>query len=595
MNKLNKEQIAAVQDIKGPAVVISGAGTGKSTVIAAKIAHLQETARPHGILAISFTRKAVADLKLRLANDRGVTVCTFHSFFYRILRNNGYRSFTFLTDSDRKAVVKNAIKKAGLTEKLTPEAVIESLAKGEFKGDTAKAVAVYMDILKELRLLDFDVLQHFCLELLDANTAVVKAVRSSYEYVLIDEGQDISKIQLSIIKKLWSKTANLTVVGDPRQSIYSFRGSYGTVMDDIISHYKPQIYNLTTNYRCDPSILNLANKVLPNGAQLTAAKKANGCKPVFCTAKTAKDEAKSVADTIKGMYANGTKLNDIAILYRSIPAVTAVCKQLLSSSIPFVKVGASCDVWVHNPYKQVLAALNYVQDMDNPKSLKYCAQLLSIPEDVVEEVEESKLQYPEMPLTDIIVSMPMLPQSTKDKVLSLKASAHNIQNAPLRDAVIAVWSLVVRDYLKADDDDLLEQIFAEIEDYQSIDELKTSIINTRKQYRTMEKLIASKTADFVRVMSIHSAKGLEWENVFLVGCTDGILPDTSHEGVDISEENRLAYVAATRAKERLFISYPQENNKSKEPNKPSRFFQDGFNFGQNKMAATMVAEKKETI
>ena len=452
-----------------------------------------------------------------------------------------------------------------------------------------------MDILKELRLLDFDVLQHFCLELLDANTAVVKAVRSSYEYVLIDEGQDISKIQLSIIKKLWSKTANLTVVGDPRQSIYSFRGSYGTVMDDIISHYKPQIYNLTTNYRCDPSILNLANKVLPNGAQLTAAKKANGCKPVFCTAKTAKDEAKSVADTIKDMYANGKKLNDIAILYRSIPAVAAVCKQLLSSSIPFVKVGASCDVWVHNPYKQVLAALNYVQDMDNPKSLKYCAQLLSIPEDVVEEVEESKLQYPEMPLTDILVSMPMLPQSTKDKVLSLKASAHNIKNAPLRDAVIAVWCLVVKDYLKADDDDLLEQIFTEIEDYQSFGELKMAIINTRKQYKTMEKLIASKTADFVRVMSIHSAKGLEWENLFLVGCTDGILPDTSHEGVDIAEENRLAYVAVTRAKEKLIISYPQENNKSKEPNKPSRFFQDGFNFGQNKMAATMVAEAKETI
>lgn len=598
MNKLNDQQLAAVTDIaSGPILITSGPGTGKTLTLIKRAEYiLNHESSAKKILIISFTRRAVSEIRMRIGDDKNMEITTFHSFFFRILKANGYKSFSITTENGtRIALIKKALAITKLEDEFTSEVILEALAKGNYTGTVKTAIEVYFDILKQQRMLDFDCLQYFCLELLEAAPAVVRAIRSMYSNVMIDEANDINTVQWQIIRKLWDTSANICLVGDHRQAIYGFRGSYAKIFSDYIERYDPRVYELTKCYRCGQGILELANNLMSKYTPMTSAKDGPYNKPVFYSAKDARGEAKYICAEIKASYLGGTKLNDMVILYRSAPVIASICEELLNQNIPFVKLGAMTNKWLNNPFKPILALLRYLNDISNDNNLAYCGQILGIPSDIATKAVASHKKNPHNQMIEILTSLTMLPKATKDKLVRFYAASDEVKELTFRQSVLLTWDLLVKDYIRAENDAQLEEILNETDNYKSFDDLKEHIIQMRKQYKAMTELTADKNADYIRVMSIHSAKGLEWGNVFLVGCTDGILPDTSHEGVDISEENRLAYVAATRAKERLFISYPLENSKSKEPNKPSRFFQDGFNFGQNKMAATMVAEKKETI
>jgi DNA helicase-2/ATP-dependent DNA helicase PcrA len=499
---LNNEQLLAVQDAElcGPSLIIAGAGSGKTTVLSARVAYLQNYGKNvKGILVISFTRKAVAELKMRLLDDSGVTVTTFHSLFYRILKSNGYKSFSIITDDrTRTALVKRALAISNMEDKLTPDVVIEALAKGNFKGHIKTVVEAYFDLLKQQRLLDFDSLQYFCLELLESAPAVVRAIRSTYSHILIDEANDINHVQWLIIRKLWSKSANLCLVGDHRQAIYGFRGSYAKIFSDYIEHYNPRIYELTKCYRCSQGIVDLANSLMSKDTPMEAAKTGSYNKPAFYAAENAREEAKYICSEIKAAYIGGAKLNDMVILYRSAPVVSAVCEELLSQDIPYVKLGATSDKWSNNPYKPVLALLSYLYDISDDRHLTYCSQVLGIPADIATKAVANHKQNQDKPIVDILTSLPMLSKVTKNKLVQFYYAAAEAKEMPLRQAVLLIWDLLVRDYLKEDDDSMLEEILAETDKYQYFDDLKQHIIRMRQQYKAMAQLTANKNADYIR-------------------------------------------------------------------------------------------------
>lgn len=595
MNKLNDQQLAAVTDIAyGPILITSGPGMGKTLTLVKRAEYVLTHAKAvKRILIISFTRRAVSEIRMRIRDDKNMEITTFHSLFYRILKANGYKSFTVITDTEtRSNLIKRALIITKLENRLTQDAILTALAKGNFKGQIKTVTKVYFDLLKQQRLIDFDTLQYFFLELLEAAPAVVRAIRSTYSHVMIDEANDINTVQWQIICKLWDTSANICLVGDHRQAIYGFRGSYAKIFSDYIERYDPRVYELTKCYRCGQGILELANNLMSKYTPMTSAKDGPYNKPVFYSAEDAREEAKYICAEIKASYLGGTKLNDMVILYRSAPVIASICEELLNQNIPFVKLGAMTNKWLNNPFKPILALLRYLNDISNDNNLAYCGQILGIPSDIATKAVASHKKNPHNQMIEILTSLTMLPKATKDKLVRFYAASDEVKELTFRQSVLLTWDLLVKDYIRAENDAKLEEILNETDNYKSFDDLKEHIIQMRKQYKAMTKLTADKNADYIRVMSIHSAKGLEWDTVFMAGAADGVLPDTSHDDTDIEEERRIAYVAITRSENKLFISYPKANQKSKEPNKPSRFFQDDFNFAKNGVKATMVAEKE---
>lgn len=569
--KLNREQLEAVKQLTDVSVITAGPGSGKSTLIVAKINYASMEDPGCSILAITFTKKAVAELQSRLVGNLNCMVNTFHSFFYRILRANGYKSFKFLeNDSQKRAIMRKVIEAENLTDKLTVEMLEEVLRKGNFDDeDTKKAMDAYFDQLKSMRVLCFDSLQCFCKELLQNNPAVAIRTRSLFNYVMVDEAQDMSKIQLEIIKLIWpaDRINNLTFVGDQKQAIYSFRGSAPNVMTELQEYYEAYTFNLKTNYRSTEAILNVANRVLPSSEALKSVK-GKGEPVVFHTAEDQKKEAEYIASQIKLLHNGGMPLRDIVVLFRASHAVKELYEILVREHIPFVQIGSDPFKWNNSRYKCFLAILSFIYDPNN-RHYACSLPLLGLPKDITGDIEEG-LNLPFSELLMGISSMSKKHRGILEEFFSIDPEKYSLQ-----DLVNIIWNKYLRDYFKAEDDEILEDFLNEIADFNSFFQLRNHINDVRRQVKQMQRLVANPNADFLRLMSIHTAKGSECSTVFVVGTAEGILPDLAHDEVNIDEENRLAYVACTRAKDKLFVTYPKTSTNGSAV-APSRFFKYFF-------------------
>lgn len=568
--KLNTQQLAAVKAIEGVSIVSAGAGTGKTSCIVSKIMYAATVKECSSILAVTFTKKAVAELQARIIGVQNVTVCTFHSFFYRILRSFGYKSFRFIeTDAQRAEIMRQVLQDKRFSDELTVADIEDAMRKCAFKDVKVKeASECYLDKLKSLRLLDFDALQFFTLELLKMQPAVANRVRNLYDFVLFDETQDMSIVQSDIIKLIWpaDKINNLTFVGDKAQSIYGFRGSKADAMDDLQAFYGASTYSLTTNYRSTESILSVANEVLTSSLKMKA-NRGKGTPPIFHIAETPLDEATWVAEEIKRLHNTGVKLSDIAILFRSSPAVGDLMEQLVEENIPHVKIGSNPLRWDNVRYKAFLALLAFMHDHDN-RHYKCALPLLGIPYNAADDMDD-ELNLPFSELLQGLVAISKEQRSTLQEFFSI-----NPDQRSLRELAIIAWDKWLKTYFKADNDDILDDFLAATEKFQTFAELRLHVNEIRRRVRVMNKLVANPNADYVRLMSIHTAKGLEFSYVFVVGCVEGLFPDTSHDEVNMDEENRIAYVAVTRAKNMLYVSaYSSQKGKVVEP---CRFFKEFF-------------------
>lgn len=570
--KLNDEQLAAIKDLEGVSMVSAGAGTGKTSLIVGKINYASMVNPCTSILAITFTRKAVAELQSRIVGNANVMVSTFHAFFYRILRANGYKSFKFLeNDNQKRSIMKDVLADIELEDKVTPESLAEALRKGICSDDDMhKAVCAYLDYLKAKRVMCFDSLQYFCLETLNMQPAVAIRVRGLYDYVMVDEVQDMSVLQKQIIQIIWpnDRKCNITFVGDQKQSIYGFRGSCYAIMDNLKSFYGAKAYKLTTNYRSTEKILRVANDVLPSDEDLQATRGA-GKDVEFYAADNQIKEAEYIAEQIKLMHNGGVALKDIVILFRASHAVRDVYEVLIKQRIPFVQVGSDPLRWNSSRFKAFLALLAWMHDHDN--SHYSCAlPVLGLPKNITEDIDET-LQLPFSASLMHITSISRKHKAVLEQFFNIKPEKYTLQ-----ELIKLIWDDYLKDYFKAEDDDILHDFLDATSDFGTFLDLRVYINNVRRQMKQMQRLAADPNADYVRLMSIHTAKGLEFPAVFLAGAAEGILPDLTHDTVNIDEENRLAYVATTRAKDRLYITYAKQGAKGNDA-KPSRFFEKFFN------------------
>ena len=569
--KLNPEQRQAVEAITGASIINAGAGSGKTTAIVAKLMYTQLQNPDSYSLAISFTKKAVYELQSRLSNVSNVTCTTFHSFFWRMLRSNGYKHFRIVeNEGQRNEIITKVIADNKLEDLITPQEFIENFARHSFKTVTMQVLKeAYLDELKNRHMVCFDGVLHFAYELLCAKPSVIHRIRNMYDYVMIDETQDLSTLQAAIITMIWSDaTSNITMVGDPHQSIYSFRGSQENIMDELQRFYNAQKFNLTMNYRSSTAILELANAVLPEAQKLTAKKKNTSITPIFKSFSKPEDEAEYICAEIKRLHNEGKKLADIAILFRSSPAVAEVFEKLIQQQIPVVKLGSDCTKWFNSRFKKIIALMNFAYGTSNFHYLKCVLPIFNVPQSALDEVHFETSSS----IKEVLLNFPALSKGQKSKLQQFFAI--DVTTVTMHELANQLWELFIKEHYGATSNQIIEEFCEAISRFETFADLRLYLSKIRLIAKQMERLANDPTADYVRLLSIHTSKGMEFDTVFVAGAVDGILPDTSHETANIAEENRLAYVACTRAKERLYVTYAKSG--AKESTQPSRFFAQYF-------------------
>ncbi len=588
--QFNNSQLKAVKHKTGPMLVIAGPGSGKTTVLTARIRNLIEeySVNPANILVITFTKAAANEMKSRFNNMMGrstnVTFGTFHAVFFMILR----AAYNYSVDSIIKEDVRqNIIKQAIERSRLEPDDLSEMVSNitGEISRVKTETIDInayysascpeeefrdiykyYVKTLKKMGLIDFDDMLLYCHELLTTRRDILAKWQQKYQYILIDEFQDINKIQYDIIKLLAKPQDNLFIVGDDDQSIYGFRGSKPEIMLNFDKDYPDtDKVILDTNYRSTGNIVSAAGKVIAHN-KVRFAKNINtvndpGDKVDIIEFNTQAEEYEKIIDNIRKESASGGNYSDNAVLFRTNSTAAGFVRKLIEYSVPFVTRDGVPNVFEHWIARDVITYMNiamgsrkrsdFLQIINRPKRYigrDYLADA-EISFDNLEKYYEDKnwmIERVDRLKYDILAMASMSPYAMinylrkgvgYDGYLDEYAQSHNMQVRELYDVM----------------DELMEsarnfKTFNEWFAY--IDEYGTKL---RESYAAMDKQNA------VILTTMHSSKGLEYPVVYIIDANEEITPHKKAVFVpEIEEERRMFYVAMTRAKRRLNIYYARK-------------------------------------
>lgn len=625
--QLNDNQLEAVQHTDGPLLVLAGAGSGKTRVLTTRIAYLIQHAgiSPRNILAITFTNKAAGEMKERVGNmiPREINelwVSTFHAACLRILRRQaGFMGFTsnfvIYDDSDRQTVIKECLKELNLDEKKFPPRALSagiSNAKNSLKTSSEyKAVAgdffektvagvyeLYEKKLKQNNALDFDDLIMTTVRLFKTNEAVLHYYQEKFRYILVDEYQDTNHAQYVLVSLLAKKYRNLCVVGDPDQSIYRFRGAdMQNILDFEKDYPEARVIMLEENYRSTGTILETANQVIKNNK---ARKEKNlwtsgpqGDPIILFTGYNEHAEAGFVVDRILRLKEKGYGLKDLAILYRTHAQSRVLEEKLLSTGIQYTMVGG-LKFYERKEIKDLLA---YLRVIVNPVDRVSLTRIINVPKRGIGNASLEKIIYHAGNFNNDLLAVLRQAKEIKGLAAKPRSAAENLGNvlSSLREKQheLTITELVEQTLSKTG---YLQALEAEnsVESRTRLENLREFLSVTREFDReqpggTLEDFLSGlalvtdidsydDNSDQVTMMTLHSAKGLEFPIVFLVGMEEGIFPHSRslHDPKEMEEERRLCYVGITRAKERLYITHCQlrtlyGHTKS---NKPSRFLDE---------------------
>lgn len=590
LDGLNELQRESVMHKDGPCLVIAGAGSGKTKVLTTRIAHLIEEGVPsYRILAITFTNKAAREMKeriLAMCSDCDSFIGTFHSFGLRIIRENVLklgmtRNFTILDSDDVSSLIKKIMKEKGYDIKQISPSYIRnriSFIKNEMLSDSEVekffqsdmeqiAYEVYKEYnlkLKRNNSVDFDDLLRLPVLLFQENPDVLEIYQNKFPYILIDEYQDTNEVQYKLVKLLAKKTHNLFVVGDPDQSIYQFRGAnYKNILNFEKDYKDAKVISLVDNYRSTKMILDAANSVIKNNKDRKPkdlrSHHGDGVKIKYFRTSDEKEETKKVIREIQKLFDEGYKKSDIAIFYRTNAQSRAVEEQFLKANIPYKVVG-SYYFYSRKEIKDLISYLRLILNQDDDISLR---RVINTPKRGIGATSVERLEtmanIEGISMFDAISSGKEL--VFKNLILELKKDSESLSLTELVDDVLEKSGM--KQELSNDPsleaelrlDNLMEfkSITATFEENTGSADLgdfleEISLIADISEHKNEE--------DVVTLMTIHSAKGLEFPIVFLVGMEDGIFPHQnsfSEEG-GLEEERRLCYVGITRAKERLYLS-----------------------------------------
>ena len=609
---LNEQQLEAVNHIEGPCLVMAGAGSGKTRVLTNRIINLIENGvNDYNILAITFTNKAAKEMRDRVFNMYGDIrsfIGTFHSLGLRIVREN-FRlcgldnNFTIIDSDDSLAVIKKILKNNNLDpKKYSPYQIRNqiSMIKNEMLSDVEMErvfntdfdkICVdiyhkYQEILKTSNVVDFDDLLVKPVELFLNNDEILEHYQNKYQYILVDEYQDTNPVQYRFTKLLASKYRNLFVVGDMNQSIYGFRqADYKNILNFEKDYPEVNVIKLEENYRSTNNILNAANGVIKNNKQRKDlklwSKNGDGKKIKYIRSNDEKHEVQIVIDEVEKLLKEGKKLSDIAILYRTNGQSRVFEEGFITKNIP-VKVIGSYYFYNRKEIKDLIAYLRFIYNTKDDVSLR---RIINTPKRGIGEAAVNSLEN-----EALLNNSSMYEVLSTKKELAFKSIIEDlIEDSKTKSLTELIECVLTKTGMRSEleNDKSLESDLR----LEYLEEFKSITENFEKEDGNVDlgeflesiSLVADKTLheendEAVTLMTIHSAKGLEFTIVFLVGMEEGIFPHSNSflESDGIEEERRLCYVGITRAKELLYITnakrrmlYGKDNM-----NIPSRFIDE---------------------
>lgn len=609
---LNDKQKQAVMQTQGPVLILAGAGSGKTRVLTHRVAYLidQEGVNPYQIMAITFTNKAAGEMRERVDQIVGfgaeqIWVSTFHSTCVRILRRYidriGYdNNFTIYDTDDQKGVMKEICKKLQIDTKMLKERTIMgaiSSAKDElidpvqyemqnsydFNGSRiAKAYKEYQAVLHKNNALDFDDLIMKTVELFKADAGVLENYQDRFRYIMVDEYQDTNTAQFELIRLLAGKHRNLCVVGDDDQSIYKFRGAnIRNILDFEKVYPEACVIKLEQNYRSTQMVLDAANAVIKNNTgrkeKALWTDKKEGNRIHLRQFDTAYEEAEYIAgDVAKKTREGQAQYGDCAVLYRTNAQARLLEERFIMEGVPYDVIGGT-NFYSRREIKDILA---YLKTIDNGRDDVAVKRIINIPKRgigmttivrVQEYADSRQISfYDALREADQIMTIGRSASKLTPFVTMIQTFRSKQEFFSLEELVRDILDTTgyVKELEESDEEDAADRI-------ENIDELISKVVAYEESHDepTLSEFLeeVALVADIDRVgegdnrvllMTLHSAKGLEFPHVYLAGLEDGIFPSymtiMSDDPMDIEEERRLAYVGITRAKDDLTITYAKQ-------------------------------------
>ena len=626
LQNMNENQQKAILKTQGAVMVIAGAGSGKTRVLTNRIAYLiaEKNILESNILAITFTNKAAKEMKERIYNLVGDTskyiwINTFHSMCVRILRQHidllGYnKNFTILDTSEQKTIIKNIVKELNLSEdSYQPNNILKIISNSKnsmvsvsemkaqarfgFMKNVAEIYENYQKYLKKNSVLDFDDLMLKTIVLFEKHSEVLALYQNKFEYIHVDEYQDTNVIQYKLIKMLSEVHKNICVVGDDDQSIYSWRGACS---DNIINFEKDyedvEVIFLDQNYRSNSTILDAANAVIKNNTdrkdKALWSENKGGDKITVYSAANDKDETDDIAKKILDLKAQGIDYKDIAILYRANYLSRSMENSCMAFGIPYKLIG-SLKFLQRQEIRDLLAYMNVIINRNDEFSLR---RIINVPKRGIGASSMAKIDnYAEqygLTLFEALKNIDMIDVSKKittniHLLTQLIEKYSQTEQYSIEDLIVGIYK-----------DSGYESMLKESADTYAESRIEniSELVSSAKQFSSMnDNLIdfiseMSLTSDAddenednsVVLSTVHAAKGLEYRVVFIMGLEENLFPSirdaesSEDERNKMEEERRLAYVAITRAKEKLFMSYANRRMQfgSIKNNKRSRFLDE---------------------
>ncbi len=608
INSLNAAQKMAVQSLRGPVLILAGAGTGKTRTVTCRIAHMIEKGvNPRGILALTFTNKAANEMADRVAglvdrkSARAMTVCTFHSLCVRILRQDigklGYKeNFSIYTGSDQTGLLKRLIMEYGARrEKLEPGQVLAEMSRVRNNGLTyeqiedtliAAVAGAYSRELKAQNAVDFDDLLILTERLLRCYPTVHEKWNKRFSYITVDEFQDTNSLQMSLLRQLVGPEHNVCVVGDDDQSIYGWRGAQISNILDFESFFPdPKVIKLEENYRCTKQVLDCANALIRHNAgrrDKTLRTNKLGSDPVRLLAMPgSQEEAEFMADEIEQLRARRSMAwEDFAVLFRANAQSRPLEMALRERHIPYRMIGSKSFF----DRREVKDLISYLQMMDNPDADLHLLRVLNTPPRGISPTTASFAidwsRDNKKSLWATLLDLSFLSECSTRSQNSIAAFTELVTRYGTEFAASERPFLdILADFLRETGyEEYIERTCKTDEERQrrlaAIDDIKTALRQFWLPGHKLTDFLAGICLDDDRdeddiesksgvcLITMHAAKGLEFPHVYIVGVEEGLLPHSRsvNEG-SMDEERRLFYVGITRARERLTMTYCAKRTK----------------------------------
>ncbi|MWV45722.1 AAA family ATPase [Paenibacillus sp. HJL G12] len=643
---LNAPQIKAVRHGEGPMLILAGAGCGKTTVLAARTAYLIAVRRipASHILLVTFTSKAAKEIKERIGRMPGVTPAdaravearTFHSFALMLLRRSGCKEQIMGEFNAQHTIMKMVLRRLDPSQTYQPETILAALSSWKMQGrgveelpdktseeaSVKRILEAYESWKKERHLWDFDdILLQLRRRMNDR--MFLKQLQNRYTWLMVDEFQDTNTIQYDLVQYLAAAHRNLAVVGDDDQTIYSFNGARQESILEFDKLYpESKIVTLDINYRSDSRILGLGTAIVRHNRfrrdKILKAAGPAGQMPYYALPAHPEEEALWVVNHIsQQVQSQNAAYKDIAILHRTAGSSRAVLEQLLLREIPFVQYGSSSVFYDQSLIRPLMDHLRLSLNPRRMESLPGALGPLYVPKEegqafIQTQERETRKKYPLIHLTRWDKLKPFQQTAVKDRIRLIKS----LQTLKPAYAIQEMRRLFYDKYIQAGDplvytqykdmvQDSLEELESAAARFDTVEQFVAYADELSLRHAQMELMKDQHDGDAVQLMTIHRAKGLEFPYVYWIGASEGILPHRSAlkdkppeemkaaapgkadqivSEAALEEERRLAYVAVTRAKEKLYVSSPAYYHGK--PAAPSRFLMEAYGIHKSKSSST---------